>query len=66
MMRPAAQGRLMTAQEVKDELGVSESKAYKIIRQLNSELKEKGFYTVSGRVSRRYFNESFYGMADAE
>jgi hypothetical protein len=56
----------MTMTDVKETLGVSESKAYKIIRQLNNEMKEKGFYTISGRVSRKYFEEVFYGIARAE
>lgn len=38
--------RLMTAQDVKEVLGVSESKAYKIIQQLNREMKKKGYYTI--------------------
>lgn len=60
------QNRLMTAAEVAEELGVSKSKAYKIVHQMNKELQEKGFYVVVGRVNRRYFRESFYGMADTE
>ena len=43
--------------EVAEILGVSKSYAYKIVRTLNKELKEKGFITVSGRVSRSYFME---------
>ncbi len=54
--------RLMTAQDVKEVLGVSESKAYKIIQQLNREMKKKGYYTISGRVSAKYFSECFYGF----
>ena len=40
------------AKEIAEEMGVSESKAYKIIRQLNNELKDQGFVTVQGRLSR--------------
>ena len=36
-------------------LGVSKSKAYAIIRNLNKELSEKGFVTISGKVSKQYF-----------
>lgn len=43
--------------EVAEILGVSKSYAYKIIRRLNEELKEKGYLTVSGRVSKPYFME---------
>ena len=45
------------AQEVMNILEVKETKAYKIIRELNQELRNKGFITVSGRVPRKYFFE---------
>ncbi len=54
--------RFMNAEEVSDVLGVSMSKAYKVIRQLNKEMQAKGFYTISGRVSTKYFAECFYGF----
>lgn len=50
----------MRADEVARELGVSRSYAYKLIKQLNEELRKKGYITVAGRVSRRYFNEKLY------
>ena len=37
--------------------------AYKLIRQMNEELEAKGFITIAGRVSRKYYEEKFYGMA---
>ena len=37
----------MRADEVAEELDVSKAYAYKIIRQLNDELRAKGFITVS-------------------
>lgn len=52
----------ITAQEVSEALGVSDSKAYSIIRQLNAELKSKGYITVSGRTSRVFFLEKCYGV----
>ena len=33
--------------------------------QLKKELEEKGFITIAGRVSRKYYEEKFYGMAQA-
>lgn len=54
------ENRFINAEEVASELGVSKPYAYKLIRQLNEELKGKGFITVSGRVNRQYFNERFY------
>ncbi len=56
--------RFMQAEDVAEELSVSVSYAYKIIRQLNAELKEKGFITISGRVSREYFNKRVYGSGE--
>ena len=45
----------MRVEDVANELGVSKSYAYKIIRQLNAELKAMGFLTVSGRINKQYF-----------
>ena len=41
----------LTVDEVAELLSVSKSKAYEIVRQLNKELKAKGFITVAARVS---------------
>lgn len=57
------QGVFITAQEVAELLGISKSKAYTIVRELNEELFAKGFITVAGRVSRKFFEEKFYGVA---
>nr|DAW28673.1 MAG TPA: DNA binding protein [Caudoviricetes sp.] len=56
-----------SAKELGEALGVSESKAYEYIRQMNAELTQKGFLTVRGKVSRKYANERFFGglMQDA-
>ena len=52
----------MNVTEVAKELGISESHAYKIMRKLNTELKEKGYMTIAGRVNRKFFMEKFcYG-----
>ncbi len=53
--------KMIRVEEVAEELEVSKPYAYKLIRQLNEELKAKGFITVAGRVNRQYFNERFYG-----
>ncbi len=50
----------MSAMEVAEELGVSKAYAYKVVRELNEELRSKGFQTVSGRINRIYFKERFY------
>lgn len=40
-------------------LGLSESKAYAIIRELNKELSDTGFLTIAGRVPIKYFEQRF-------
>lgn len=42
-------------------MGVGESEAFKIIKCLNQELNTKGYITVSGKVSSKYFEERVYG-----
>ena len=58
--------RFICAEEVAQQLTVSKPYAYKLIKRLNDELKEKGFITISGRVNRQYFNERLYGMGREE
>ena len=53
--------KFIRAEEVAKELDVSKPYAYKLIRQLNEELKSKGFITISGKVSRAYFEKKVYG-----
>ena len=52
--------QFMRADEVAKELGISRSYAYKLIRQLNQELKERGFLTIAGRINRDYLKERLY------
>ena len=52
----------ISAKEVAKELEVSDSYAYRLIRQLNAELEQKGFVVVKGKISRKYFEERVYGM----
>ncbi|KAF5076790.1 hypothetical protein DSECCO2_157260 [anaerobic digester metagenome] len=58
--------KFITSEEVANELGVSKSFAYKVVRQLNDELRHKGFMTVSGKVSRLYYEEKFYGLREGQ
>lgn len=46
-------------------LGISRSAAYKLMRQINSELEKKGYIVIRGKVSKKYFEERIYGMSDA-
>lgn len=52
----------LSVDDVQEILGISKSHAYKVIRELNEELKKNGFYVVRGKVSSKYFNEKFYGI----
>ena len=52
------------AEEVAGALGISKPYAYKLVREMNEELKQKGFLTIPGRVSRRFFEEKFYGLRE--
>ena len=54
------ENKFMRAAEVAKELDVSVSFAYKVMKKLNAELKEKGFVTIAGRVNRQYFYERIY------
>ena len=64
--RPSMQKKfLMTANEVMDEPGVSRAFAYRLMQKTNRELEEKGFTVINGKVSRKYFEEQFYGMAES-
>lgn len=52
--------QVYTAKDISEILGVSESKSYQYIRQMNSELEEKGFLICRGRVPVAYFQERFF------
>ena len=54
--------QFIRADEVAKELAVSKPFAYKLIKRLNDELKEKGYVTIAGRVNRQYVEERLYGM----
>lgn len=45
--------------EIRRLLGISRSKAYQIIRELNAELKSQGYMVLNGKVNRSYFMKKF-------
>lgn len=49
-----------TAEDIAKILNISKPTAYRIIKGLNVELREKGFIVISGRVPKKYFEEKFY------
>ena len=52
---------MMDANEVAKELGVSKGQAYKLIRQLNEELRAGNFVVVVGKIPRAFWEKKFYG-----
>ena len=56
----------MSATDISAITGMSEAYAYKIIKQLNKELEDKGFMTIRGRVSKDYFQERIYGAKEVK
>ena len=57
--------KFLKVDDVMQILGISKSAAYNIMRQLNNELKEKGYVVIRGKISRKYFEERLYVMKDA-
>lgn len=57
--------RFLNVNDVADYLGISVPTAYKIIHRLNDELNKMGYLTVSGRVSKAYFEQKVYGGVTA-
>lgn len=53
--------RFMNPSDVAADFGISESKAYMIIKEMNDELKNLGYITVAGKVSKKYYLERTYG-----
>ena len=64
--RDCMDNKFIRADEVAQELSVSKPYAYKLIKKLNDELKQKGFFTIAGRVNRQYFEERLYGAGERQ
>ena len=56
-----SESRFYFCRDVMQMMECKENKAYKIIRQLNGELKAKGILTYDGRVPKNYFDQR-YGL----
>ncbi len=50
----------LDSKEVARLLDVSQQQAYKIIREMNKSLWEKGFLILRGRINKQYFMEQIY------
>lgn len=51
--------KLVKVNEVCELLGIGEGMGYKVIRDLNAELRQKGFITIQGRIPLDYVRERF-------
>lgn len=56
----------LTAKEIAEAVGVSTGKAYGLIREMNTELKEAGYITISGKVPAAFFKKKYYGFEETE
>ena len=54
--------QFITASEVAEIMGISRSKAYQIVREMNRELKAQGYLTVAVKCPAHYFKQMFYGF----
>ena len=54
--------QFITASEVAEIMGISRSKAYQIVREMNRELKAQGYLTVAGKCPAQYLKQMFYGF----
>lgn len=51
---------LITVDEIMKLFKISSASAYRIIADLNLSLKEKGYRTIHGKTSRKFFHENYY------
>ncbi|MBR3999012.1 MAG: ICEBs1 excisionase [Clostridia bacterium] len=54
--------QFVTANEVAEIMGISRSKAYQIVREMNKELKSMGYITVAGKCPVQFFKQKFFGL----
>lgn len=52
----------LDADAIAELLGVSKGFAYKIIRELNADLKSQGYIVIAGKVPTKFFQEKYYGF----
>ena len=53
----------LNVEDVASYMDVSIPTAYKVIKKLNDELKNLGYITVAGKISRLYFEGKVYGLS---
>ena len=58
--------QVLNAKDLQELLCISESLAYKYIRIMNNELREKGFLVVRGKIPSAYVKERFFGVKEGD
>ena len=53
--------RFLDVHDVMEITGLSSSSSYIVIKQLNEELRKKGYLTIRAKVISTYFYERFFG-----
>lgn len=65
-MTSEEKGSMIGVEEVCERLKVSRSYAYRVIRRLNSDLKEQGILTIPGKVNSAYLEERYFATKTPE
>jgi hypothetical protein len=58
--------KFLNVADVSEYMSISIPMAYKIIRRLNDELNAQGYLTISGKISRQYFEQKVYGFVSMQ
>lgn len=59
---PKLPKQFLTAADVAEIIGISMSKSYELIRNMNAELEADGYLTVRGKVPAAFFEAKCYGV----
>ena len=51
----------VTAEELSNELKISRTRSFDLVRRLNDELKSQGYIVFPGRISREYLKNRIFG-----
>lgn len=58
-----AEKQMLNAKDIQELLGVSQSKAYGLIKQMNQELAESDHIVIRGKVPCAYIEKRFFGIS---
>lgn len=57
-----AEKQMLNAKDIQELLGVSQSKAYGLIKQMNTELEASDHIVIRGKVPSAYIEKRFFGI----